>query len=98
MSRKGKPNRKYDECNVAISRCKKCGSTERSNYRPMHEMQIAFDPEGNPVTHVVWRACQCLNCGQYRRDTFYENRVISTDIGKNTTKSSENDPDTDVLF
>jgi hypothetical protein len=102
MSRKGIPNREYDECEIESSRCKKCGSTERSAYRPMHETHINRTPSGKPATHAVWRACHCLKCGQHRRDVFYENRLIEKKpIIKSgiddTTKEIKN-LDHDVLF
>jgi len=91
MTRKGIPNRKYDQADVILSRCKKCGSTERTGYRSMHETKISQDIKGNPATHVVWRACCCKNCGQHRRDMFYENRILESGIGKTTFKQSSND-------
>lgn len=100
MSRKGIPNKQYDECDVEPSRCKKCGSTERSAYRPMAEALVTRTPSGLPATHAVWRACECKNCKQTRRDVFFENRILeekSPSSNINTTIENEN-VDEDVLF
>lgn len=91
MTRKGVPNRKYDQADVILSRCKKCGSTERTGYRSMHETKISQDIKGNPATHVVWRACTCKNCGQHRRDMFYENRVLKSGSDKATFNATNDD-------
>lgn len=77
MSRKGVPNHQRDEVETVVSRCKRCGSTERSKYFRTTEMEApnGRGPLGEPATHIVWRACKCESCGQHRIDKFVENRV-----------------------
>lgn len=70
----GAPNIKT-EVDVEPSRCKKCGSTERTAYFGVPEVQ-EFDGlhEGEPYTHIVRRRCRCKRCEQVRIDRHYENR------------------------
>lgn len=100
MSRKGIPNKQYDECDVEPSRCKRCGSTERTAYRPMTEAKVNRTPSGLPATHAIWRACECKNCKQTRRDVFYENRITEEKIpsGNNATTIDDENIDGDILF
>ena len=60
---------------VEISRCEKCGSTERAPYQP-HPRVLATPGirDGKPFTHVVWRRTNCTACGQHRIDKAYECR------------------------
>lgn len=76
MTRKGVPNHQYDEVDAVASRCKRCGSTNRTRYFHTQEMELASGKDllGNPATHVVWRRCKCEDCGQYRSDKTFENR------------------------
>lgn len=61
---------------AAPSRCKKCGSTERSKYigRP-NITEYAGTRNGEPYTHVVRRRTKCSACGQSRFDISHENRT-----------------------
>lgn len=60
---------------VAASRCPKCGSTERTGYEHVSEMEFGGkDPEGNEYTHVVRKSTNCKACGQRRIDRILENR------------------------
>lgn len=109
MSRKGVPNHQRDEVDATKSRCKRCGSTERSRYFRTTEMESPNGKGlfGERVTHIVWRACKCLACGQHRVDKSYENRVRilpaqevkpiekSDDVGHT---SETGNVDNDVLF
>ena len=57
------------------SRCPRCGSTERGAYGRPQELEFGgYGPAGKVVSHVVWRRCRCLSCGQWRIDRHYENR------------------------
>ena len=59
-----------------VSRCPKCGSTEREPYHHPRELaQGGEDRDGNAYTHVVWRNTACRSCGQARVDRTYENRL-----------------------
>lgn len=68
------PNIK-SEAQAQPSRCKKCGSTERSKYFGVAEVQ-EFNGlnDGEPYTHIVRRRCTCKSCGQNRFDKSFENR------------------------
>jgi hypothetical protein len=66
----------------------------------MAEALVTRTPSGLPATHAVWRACECKNCKQTRRDVFFENRILeekSPSSNINTTIENEN-VDEDVLF
>jgi len=55
------------------SRCIKCGSTRRADYRGItrqpHVGQLA---DGTKYNMVVWRRTHCLDCGQARVDRAWE--------------------------
>jgi len=71
---KGAKNAK-DISRAVMSRCKKCGSTERGKYLSKRELVVnGVNEKGERYTHVIWRRCQCLNCGQFRTDVSIENR------------------------
>lgn len=71
----GSENRQYDYVDASVTRCRKCGSTERTRYEQTRELsQDGTTPDGLPFTHVVWRRTCCKACGQWRIDRFYENR------------------------
>lgn len=58
-----------------LSRCPKCGSTERTKYLNKTEQEYAgIDASGNEYTHIVRRRCRCAACGQMRCDRMTENR------------------------
>lgn len=60
---------------VTVSRCPKCGSTERTAYHGISETPISgTDDVGNPITHIVRKRTQCIRCGQARIDRVFENR------------------------
>lgn len=55
---------------ISVSRCPVCGSNLRSRYSRRHLLPLPNPtPDG---THIVWRDCQCLRCGQLRRDESVE--------------------------
>lgn len=67
---------KPDIVEVSLSRCQKCGSTDRTPYNRTTtiERQIAGEHDGQPFSHVVWRRTSCRNCGQARQDKTFELR------------------------
>lgn len=69
------PNRDYAQSDAVPSCCPKCQSTERSDYGAKTEQPCVGIHEGKPYTHVIWRTCMCLLCGQWRRDRSFENRT-----------------------
>jgi hypothetical protein len=64
-----------DVVTVEASRCRKCGSTERTGYGHTREHAYAGLYDGKPYTHVVWRRTSCAKCGQVRDDRTLENRA-----------------------
>ncbi len=72
--------REYMTSQTVISRCPQpdCQSTDRSAYQNTVEDQIEGIENGLPYNTVVWRTCQCLKCGQWRRDRSTENRDVAT--------------------
>lgn len=63
-----------DVVTVAPSRCRKCQSTDRTPYTNTVERAIEGLQDGQPYTHILWRATKCAACGQSRRDRCFENR------------------------
>lgn len=60
-----------------ITRCPKCGSTEREKYSRVDAKPIAGVRNGVAHTHVVFKYTRCANesCRQARVDKSFENRV-----------------------
>jgi hypothetical protein len=65
-----------DQVNVQLvqpSRCRACGSTERSPYSNVRRLDHAgLAPDGRPYKQVVWRRTTCLKCNQARDDKSFE--------------------------
>lgn len=84
MSRAGRPkdakSREYATGEVVLSRCPTCNSTDRSKYEKATEHEIVGEEDGKPYNFVIWRGCQCLNCGQWRRDRTVELRTTGEAI------------------
>jgi hypothetical protein len=57
------------------SRCKGCGSTNRTPYsgKPIVQFAPGTDAQQRPFTHVITRNTECSDCGQRRRDVSYLN-------------------------
>lgn len=75
-----KKRKPVDHVKVEPSRCKQCGSTDRSRYYDSRSSpHYRKDPEtGKETTHRVWRRCKCESCGQMRVDISDENRSNTT--------------------
>ncbi len=59
-----------------LTRCPKCGSTDRGPYFNVRSMAMdGLDESGQPYTHITWRRCLCSTCGQARDDKTHENRL-----------------------
>lgn len=82
--KKGRPKdakgRHYVTAIAVVSRCPKldCLSTERSAYTKTEEISVIGEENGMPYNTVIWRTCQCLSCGQWRRDRSIEFRRSTT--------------------
>lgn len=70
MSKKqGRPGGAKNITNVTDvepSRCRKCGSSRRSQYRGTRRRE--FSGSGLPYVAVIYRRCRCLDCNQARVD------------------------------
>jgi len=76
---KGRPTgsrtKNSPEVEAELSRCPKCGSTERTAYTGKHEQAYAgLDPFNQPFTHIIKQRTACVDCGQHRIDRTLENR------------------------
>ena len=57
----------------ALTRCKNCGSTDRTGYANRRELRHeGTTPDGLPYNLVVWRDTRCAACLQLRCDRHYE--------------------------
>lgn len=82
-SKKGRPpGRKTSDrpvSDVQLSRCHKCGSTDRVVYgKEGHTTRIpgqGKDPNGNDYTAVLLSPTRCKACGQTRFDRRYVNEI-----------------------
>ncbi|MFV0446679.1 MAG: hypothetical protein ACK5Q5_24165 [Planctomycetaceae bacterium] len=55
------------------SRCKKCNSTDRTEYTNRREHPFeGIDPDGQPYNRIVFRRTSCAGCGQHRDDKTFE--------------------------
>ena len=76
--RKGRPKdakgREYVAGIAIPSRCPICKSTERSAYTNTQICDTVGEENRMPYDTVIWRTCQCLKCGQWRRDRSKELR------------------------
>jgi len=71
----GAKNLDVEEIEGELTRCPKCGSTERGPYFNRRDLPIRGNHlvTGLPYTSIVVRRCQCLGCGQHRDDKHYLN-------------------------
>jgi len=54
--------------------CPNCKSLRRSDYYGVVRNEIpGITEQGSPFTHVVWKRCDCLDCGQVRIEKHKEN-------------------------
>lgn len=60
---------------ASVTSCPVCGSIRRSEYHGTVTHEISgITEEGAEFTHVIWKRCECLDCGQHRIDKYRENR------------------------
>lgn len=72
---RGSRNQPANQTDGQLTRCAKCGSTEREPYQWKQEQEFAgTDGGGQPYTHIVRRRTRCAACGQMRIDRTFENR------------------------
>lgn len=75
---RGSRNIARDEVDVIGSRCKRCGSSNRTPYQsdPTTLDYCGTDPiTGRPYNQIIWRRTACGDCGQARVDKCYEQRA-----------------------
>ena len=66
---KGQGNYDVDTVRAEPTRCRRCGSTNRTRYTNTRVRFISgTDFQGRPYSRMIWRRTQCLHCGQYRDD------------------------------
>ena len=66
---KGSRTKAVDIVDMTRTKCRKCGSTKRSRYLSKREWKVSGKhPDGWTFRGIIWRRCQCLDCGQWRDD------------------------------
>lgn len=72
---KGATTQSLPTAEAQLTRCRKCGSTDRTPYRRTTETAHNGQHQGQPYTHIVRRWTSCAACGQARVDMTHENRT-----------------------
>ncbi|ODA28063.1 hypothetical protein [Planctopirus hydrillae] len=57
-----------------LSRCPKCGSTERSVLSTTSQQFAGIAPDGEPYNFIIRRRVRCSGCGQVRIDREFSQR------------------------
>lgn len=63
-------NREYDIVPAELTRCLKCGSTDRTPYQGSPD--VLRQPGSDVTVVTTWRRCQCRQCGQWRKDKYQQ--------------------------
>lgn len=71
---RGAKTRQRDTVNGAMTRCRACGSTERTPYHHRRVIEFGGETADGPYTHIIIRSTECKTCGQARVDRTFENR------------------------
>lgn len=79
---KGSRNLDRDYVDVELSRCVKCGSTDRDEYTNTTTQNYPGIRDGRPYTSIVRRNTKCKTCGQARVDRVYEYVPTELDSAK----------------
>ena len=73
---KGKTNNEHVAAVGRLTRCPRCGSTDRERYTKSTEQAFSGVTEDEErYTHIVRKWTKCSKCLQHRVDRLYENRV-----------------------
>jgi len=56
---------------TAATRCKQCGSSERTPYRSTYTKALSGEFEGEPFNQIIYRHTTCVACHQNRIDKTY---------------------------
>lgn len=56
---------------IAATRCKQCGSSERTPYRSTYTKALSGEFEGEPFNQIIYRHTTCASCHQNRIDKTY---------------------------
>lgn len=75
---KGATTQTLPTAEAQLTRCRKCGSTDRTPYRRTTETAHCGQKHGEPYTHIIRRWTSCTHCGQARVDLTHENRCSKT--------------------
>jgi len=71
-TKKRGPGISRDQSTAEPSRCRRCLSTKRSEYRrPPEVHHLSGIRDGKPFNRIEYRLTKCLDCGQHRRDISY---------------------------
>lgn len=75
--KKSTPKPKFDQVVAKKVACLKCGSTDRSEYYGVVTvpLQASIDRDGNEYNTIKKKRTSCLNCGQYRIESYRENII-----------------------
>lgn len=64
----GAGNLEYDTVDATLTKCQKCGSTDRSRYqKDPHILRLPFSDK---TVVTIWRKTRCLKCNRPRRDKY----------------------------
>lgn len=69
---KGSRNLERDYVDVDLSRCAKCGGTEREPYTNTATQVYPGMRDGKPYNRIVRNHTRCKTCGQARVDRVYK--------------------------
>jgi hypothetical protein len=69
---RGSKSKTIETVVVEPSKCRVCGSANRSKYINKRTLDLLGQrPDGTVYTSVTWRRTKCLDCGQMRDDKTY---------------------------
>lgn len=76
-AKKSKSKPKFDQVVAKKIACLKCGSTDRSEFYGVVTVPLptSIDHDGNEYNTIKKKRTSCLNCGQYRIESYRENII-----------------------
>jgi hypothetical protein len=83
----GVGNLEYDTVDATLTKCQKCGSTERQKYRK--DPVIHRQPFSDKTVITTWRKTRCLKCNRARRDKYVTEEPSETTPTQAATPSSD---------
>jgi hypothetical protein len=64
---------------VVVSRCPACDSTNRGPHRVRHILRSKGIENGHKFDTIIFRLCQCQDCGEWRQERSTELRGDAVD-------------------